>query len=322
MLIFLFGSDTFNSHRQLKKMTAKFKAERDPQELNVAVLDCERETPDKIWEQILATAFLAEKRLVVLKNLLLSKHKELQTALLKRLEEKKLPEENVLIFWESASEFKNPEAKALAARLQKEKFAQQFEPPTGLKLKAWINQELKERTGKINVSALNYLTENAGTDIWLLGSLLAQLLAYKNGEEITVADIALFLEQKIDDSIFNLVDAIVAKQPQKVFQMMREQYRLGKDPGYIFVMILRQFKILLELRDLYEREDKLTSDQIAKKLGLHPFVVKKSLPMIKRYTMAELKNIYQQLLDIDIKTKTGQGDQSIMLDLFVGKMIT
>ena len=103
---------------------------------------------------------------------------------------------------------------------------------------------------------------------------------------------------------------------------MREQYRLGKDPGYIFVMILRQFKILLELRDLYEREDKLTSDQIAKKLGLHPFVVKKSLPMIKRYTMAELKNIYQQLLDIDIKTKTGQGDQSLMLDLFVGIMIT
>ena len=58
---------------------------------------------------------------------------------------------------------------------------------------------------------------------------------------------------------------------------------------------------------------------MAKKLELHPFVVKKSLPFVKRYSLAEFKAVYDELLMIDIQTKTGQGDQSLLLDIFVGK---
>lgn len=320
MLIFLYGADTLDSRRQLKKMLVKFKADRDPQGLNAAVLDCEKETPEKIWEQILAAPFLAEKRLVVLENLLISKHRETQAALLKRLEEKKLPADNVVIFWEGTDEFKSKEAKALSEKLKKEKYAQKFDIPTGAKLAAWAESEIKERGGNISRQALNSLISNIGADMWLLDSVLNQLLAYKNGEEITVKDIGLFLEEKIDDSIFNLMDAIVAKQPQKAYQMLREQYRLGKEPGYIFAMLARQFRVLAELRDYYERHEQLPSETLATKLGLHPYAVKKSLPLVKRYTLAELKNIYKALLDLDINAKTGLEGQSLLLDLFIGKI--
>jgi DNA polymerase-3 subunit delta len=86
-------------------------------------------------------------------------------------------------------------------------------------------------------------------------------------------------------------------------------------------MILRQFRILLELRDLFERDDAMRSDDLAKRLGLHPFVVKKTLPFIKRFTLTQLKTAYEQLLDFDIKTKTGQGDQSVLLDVLVGRLM-
>ena len=101
--------------------------------------------------------------------------------------------------------------------------------------------------------------------------------------------------------------------------MIREQYAKGEDAQFIFAMLIRQFRILLELRDLFDREDNLNSDVIAKQLGLHPFVVKKSLPFVKKYTLTELKRIYSSLLDMDIETKTGQGDQSVLLDVFVGR---
>jgi DNA polymerase III delta subunit len=64
----------------------------------------------------------------------------------------------------------------------------------------------------------------------------------------------------------------------------------------------------------------MASDALAKTLGLHPFVVKKTLPLVRRYPLEKLKDIYEQLLQIDIKTKTGQGSQSELLDLFVGKI--
>lgn len=303
-------------------MVEKFKKDRDPQGYNVVILDCETDEVNYILEQILSFPFLSEKKLIVLKNLLSATKKvNLQENILARIKEKTLPESNNYIFWEGEGKLKTNVAKEMAEILSQEKFSQNFEELKGIKLSAWIKQEITEHQGKIDRSALEYLINNA-TDTWRLNTLIEQLIAYKKRQTIQLADVELFLNEKIDNNIFNLVDAIVAKQSKQVYKMIREQYRLGEDSQYIFAMILRQFKILLELRDLFEREDKLTSDQIAKQLNLHPFVVKKSLPLVKRYTMAELKNIYKQLLEIDVKTKTGQGDQSLLLDLFVGKLTT
>ena len=323
MLIFLHGPDTFRSRQQLKKMIEKFKADRDPQGYNVAVLDCAKEDGGKVMEQILSAPFMSEKRLVVLENFLSATGKgDLQEEILNRAQEKKIPESTNLIFWESDLKPKTNVAKKLFEILSKEKFSQQFDALTGFKLQAWIEAEFKTRGGKINQHALQYLTNNIGGDMWRLDSLIEQLIAYKGkeGNEVELADAQLFLDEKTDDSIFNLVDAIVGGQAKKAFEMIREQYRIGEDAQYVFAMLLRQFRILLEIRDLYEREDNLPSDVIAKKLGLHPFVVKKSLPFIKRYPMGELKTIYQSLLDFDVKTKTGQGGPELMLDVLVGKL--
>lgn len=342
MLIFLHGPDTFRSRQQLKKVIEKFKADRDPQGYNVSVLDCTKEEGGKIMEQILSAPFLAEKRMVVLENFLSATGKgDIQEDMLKRITNKTMPESTVLVFYESPSagaqgKPKTNVAKKLFELLSKEKFCQHFEALTGFKLQAWVEAEFKARNGKINQHALQYLANNIGADMWRLDSLVSQLIAYKStnvnhltpdpspckgeGNEVALADVQLFLDEKTDDSIFNLVDAIVGGQAKKGFEMIREQYRIGEDAQYVFTMLLRQFRILLELRDLHEREDNLSSDALAKKLNLHPFVVKKSLPFIKRYPMEKLKTIYQALLDFDVKTKTGQGQPDLMLDVLVGKL--
>ncbi len=318
-------------------MIEKFKTDRDPQGYNVAVLDCAKEDGGKVMEQILSAPFMSEKRLVVLENFLsTTKIGDLQTEMLKRVDEKTLPESTVLIFWEEDLKPKTKVAKELFEKLSKEKFSQQFETLTGFKLQSWIDAEFKTRGGKISQQALQYLTNNIGSDMWRLDSLMEQLIAYKStnvnhltpnpspckgeGNEVGLVDVQLFLDEKTDDSIFNLVDAIVGGQAKKAFEMIREQYRIGEDAQYVFAMLLRQFRILLELRDLHEREDNLSSDALAKKLGLHPFVVKKSLPFVKRYPMEKLKSIYQSLLDFDVKTKTGQGGPELLLDVLVGKL--
>lgn len=321
MIIFLYGEDTFRSRRQMKKMIEKFKLERDPQGLNVTVLDCNQENSNLILEQILATPFLAEKRMVILENLLsATKKNDLQEKILEYIEAKTLPEENIYIFWEGEGKPKTNVSKDLLSRLTKEKYAQQFEIYKGAKLSAWANQEITERGGKISRYALEYLVENTNGDTWEINSIIDQLTAYSPDKEIELKDVELFLDEKIDDNIFNLVDALIAGQTKKVYQMIQEQYRIGEDAQFILAMILRQIKILLELRDLYDREDTMSSEILAKELGLHPFVVKKSLPFIKKYNQEKLKDIYQKLLEVDIKTKTGLGDQSMLLNILVGKL--
>lgn len=320
MIIFLYGADTLRSRRQLKKIIEKFKTDRDPQGLNVSQIDAERTEPGAMLGEMLASPFLAERRMVVIENVLVTKHDELRENILERIKNNTLPEINVLVFWEGTDTFKTKSAKTLFEQLKKEKFAQKFDELKAGDLFAWAEAEFKEHGGIINRQALQFLLDATAGDMWRLHHLIRQLAVYKGSEEIRIADISEFIDEKADNNIFNLVDAIVAKQPKQVFAMMREQYRNGEDAGYIFAMILRQFRILLQLRDLFEREDNPTSDALAARLGLHPFVVKKSLPLVKRYTMRELEGIYQELLECDINTKTGRGDQSVLLDLLVGRV--
>lgn len=321
MIIFLFGKDTFRSRQRLKQLVDKFKVDRDPQGYNVVSLDASTiEKPARILEEVLAVPFLATRRCIVIERLLSSKHKEVQQEILDRITAQKIPDTNVVMLWEETDTFKTKEGKQLFEQLGKEKFTQQFDPLVGIKLSQWIVQEVKDRGGVMQSVAVQYVVNQGAGDMWRLSSLIDQLIAYANGREITLADIQLFLDEKVDDNIFNLVDAVVAKQDKKVYQMIQEQYRKGEDAQYIFAMLLRQFRILLTIRDLYDREKNISSDTVAKLLKLHPFVVKKSVPLVQRYAGDELKKIYRGLLDMDIGVKTGQGEASLLLDVLVGKI--
>lgn len=321
MLLFLYGPDTFRSRQQLKKIIAKFKHDRDPQGLNVVRIDVEKEAHSgKILEQILTIPFLAERRMVVLENLLVSKHKELQSELFCRIEEERLPASTVLVFWEGVEKVKGKDATDFFERLTREKFAQRFDLLKGIKLGGWIAAEVTERGGKMTAPATQYLATNLANDMWRLSSLIDQLVSYRPGIEIDLADIQLFFDEKINDNIFALVDAIVARQTKSVYQMIQEQYRQGEDVQYMLAMIIRQFRILLQMRDVFEREETLPSELMAKKLNLHPFVVKKSLVSMKRYTLAQLKDVYDALLTLDVHIKTGYAAPETLLDVFVARV--
>jgi len=344
MIIYLFGEDTFRSRQQLKKMVNKFKADRDPQGYNVVFLDCAKEASGKILSEIQSAPFLAEKRMVVLENLLSNNDKNLIGGLVEKIKNKQYPQTNILLFYQGEKLSKIKEVSELDKILTKEKFAQEFKNLTGAQLQAWIKKEVEERGGKINNHALNFITQNVGLDMWFLNSLIDQLIAYKNSynvvlsetkdpdssqkvqndknntdEEIELKDVSLFLEENVDDNIFNMVDAIVVGDKKQAFRLINKQRELGEDDFKLMAMIVRQFRILIQIKSLFEENENLRSEEASKILGLHPFVVRKSLSLVKKYSLAKLKNIYNELLEIDIKTKTGVAPQNLLLDFFIGK---
>jgi DNA polymerase III delta subunit len=266
-------------------------------------------------------------------------------------DKKGFPESNIIVFYQSDEHSKVKEAKELDALLKKEKYAKEFETMSGAPLVGWIVVEVKNRPpaggGKISASAAQYLATNVGGDMWHLDTLIDQLVAYCHCEErsdeviptnqigdgiaappagarndkreITLADVQLFLDEKIDDNTFALTDAIVAGNHKLAFKLLNGQRALGAEDAQIFGAILWQFRVLMSMRDLYERCD-VRSDEMAKVLKLHPFVVKKNLTIVKKYSTEKLKKTYADLLDIDIKTKTGFAEQELLMDLFVGRM--
>jgi DNA polymerase-3 subunit delta len=321
MVIFLYGKDTFRGRQQLKKMIEKFKKERDPAGYNTVLIDLNANKDEKnVFENILATPFLAEKRMVVVQNLLSSKNSKLQAEFLKMLSEKKVPESTVLVIFESGEDFKGKEAKKIAEVLLKEKYAQKFEQLSGAGLQEWVKSEVASRGLKMEDGARAFLSINTGADMWWVNSLLDQLGAYAPDNKISLADVKLFLPEKANDNIFELVESIVRGDLRGAFTKLQAQYDKGEDVQFVFAMLLRQIRILLELRDLFDRESATTTDVAAKKLGLHPFVVKKSWSLIRHLNLSTLKRLHADLLDLDVSLKTGAVDGKTILDIYITRV--
>lgn len=320
MIIFVYGPDVYRSRQYLAKMVQKFKVDRDPAGYNVATIDVDSAQPNSVMAEILAAPFLAEKRMVVVKHLLGGKQADVRAQIAERIKLNTLPESTVLVVWEDVDTFKAKDAKALFELLQKEKYKEHFAALTPGEAMGWLKQEVEAAGCTLEPTAASFLVENVGVDSLRLRQILDQLTAYKQTGVITRSDAALFVDETADDNIFTLVDAIVGRQLKTVYKMMREQYRQGEDPTFIVLMLIRQFRIMLQLRDLFERDEAASSDAVAKRLGLHPFVVKKTLPIIKRYTLDQLRATYDQLLIIDRQTKTGLGNQSVLVDVLVARI--
>jgi DNA polymerase-3 subunit delta len=317
MIIFIYGEDTFRSRQYLREQVEKFKASRDPQGYNTVFLDAKTVPGSKILEEVLTTPFLAEKRMVVVNNILSLSDKEFVAILAQRIAEKKIPETNVVIFWQGEGAGKTKEIKNLQELLLQEKYVQKFEPLSGASLAKFIQKEFANRGVEIDDTTLQKLIQETNADLWALNSLVNQLSAYKPNGKIAPSDIEMFVSGRSEQNVFNLMEAIFSGNKRLAFSLLENS---DEDFFKLVGLLLWQLRILLEMRDFIDREDNSQSEVLSKKLGLHPFVVKKNLALVKKYSLEDFKNFYNRLLDIDIKIKTGFAKPEILVDLFVAKI--
>lgn len=317
MVIFIYGEDSFRSREYLKEQIEKFKKARDPRGYNVVVLDGKKETSNKILSEVLSTPFLAERRMIVITNILSSADKELTQVLMERIKDEKIPESNVVVFWQGEPLSKIKEVKELGELLKQEKYVQRFDLLVGVKLINWIEQEVVRRGGNIDRSAVDCLVKHLSQDMWQMNLVLDQVVAYKKSEQITQKDVLLFVVERAEDKLFGLVDAVVVGDKRQAYKLLEEQRGFGLEEERLFGLLIWQIRILLEMRDLFEREDGLTSADMAKKLKINPYIAKKNLVLVKQRSLYDLKKMYQELLNIDVKIKTGTASSALLLDKFV-----
>ena len=323
MIIFLYGEDTYRSSQKLNQIKDKFIKEVDSTSMNLTALDGAKLKFEEFNQQVKASPFLARKRMIIIKNLISeNKSKEIQKEVVELLNqtEQNAKDENILVFWESTDHSKSKSKSALWARLAKEKLAEEFKLLTPIQLNNWGKKEIEIQGGKIDNQAIAFLAATVGNDLWQMANEITKLTNFCQAKPITITDIENLVKAKFDDNIFNLVDALGTKNKKLALKLMSDQFNLEADEMYLLSMLIRQFRILLEIKDLINERPKITKDLIAKELQIHPFVAQKALWQVKNFTFDKLKQIYQMLSDLDIKLKTSQAKPKVLFDLFIAQM--
>lgn len=192
---------------------------------------------------------------------------------------------------------------------QKSNKIEELRPLKGQALVKWIENRLDSVDLKINSSALKKLFLYTGEDGHRINQELEKLICYglsSNRNKIIIEEDDIEdLVAKIDVmSTFDIVDALGYGQKARALELFHHYISKGEDSNSLFGALIYQFRNLLVIREMINSQILFTD--ISRKLSLHPYVIKKSYDMAKKFELGELENIYNKLAEIDINFKGGK----------------
>ena len=312
---FLFGNDEFAITRRLKEFAADF-PDRTSADMNTARLEARTMTENDLNTAVNAMPFLAPTRLVLLAD---PSGKYSKPNERKKFEEfiEKVPDTARLVIYEGI-EPKEVEKHWLVkwigknSRLVK---TQAFMLPRPWEMTGWIVNETKSQGGEIEPAAAAKLAEMVGVNTRQAGQEIAKLLAYVNWErQVRVQDVEAVSIVTAEESIFDFVDAL-ANGDGKSAQHLLHRLLESDDAFSLWGMVIRQFRLLLLAREVLDSRG--GKDEVARALGVHPFVAEKTTGQARSFTLPVLEKIYHRLLEIDEGAKTGQVTLDLALDTLV-----
>lgn len=318
MVLYLFGPDIKRSREHLDKLIEKFYRERDPQKLNVKRLAVGGDEELDVRSELLTAPFLAPKRMVVVERMLEKGDAELLAWFEGRFLDNEPPADTIIVVWEEEPVKKAKAAsEKLHARLADSKFAQEFAALEGKKRVQWVVRAVDERGGRITSEAAEELARRLGDDFDLSNTIDVLVAHAGDAGVISGKDLDLFLPPDIENKIFEAMDNLANRNREAAMRMLGNVWFVDNDPVYIFAMLHRQVRLLLQTRELVDDNPSISEAAIAKQLNVHAFVGKKLLGQARKWTRADLVNWYDRLIDIDYAIKHGSSDPRVLIDTFV-----
>lgn len=317
MILFLYGQDTFRSRKKLKEIKEKFLQEVDPSGINLHILNAEKIDLREIETALLSSPFLAKKRMVIIERFFSQKPPEKTQKRLLDILNKKAVKETIVVFWEETIDTKKSENHPLLKKLLSEKYAFAFHPLNENDVQKWIQKRIQELGGSISSRAAILLSSIVGNDLWLANTEIEKLVSYCSDRSISERDISTLCQNKIEENIFLFTDALGRREIQLALRLLSEQLSAGTTLIEIFYKMVWQFKNLLTIKSIIESSRNFSPSSISQETGMNFFVVKKTLQQARLFHLKELISLYQALLKIEEKIKTGYRHPEIFFDLLI-----
>ncbi|PIT95101.1 DNA polymerase III subunit delta [Candidatus Falkowbacteria bacterium CG10_big_fil_rev_8_21_14_0_10_39_9] len=340
MIIFFYGDNNFKAKQKIGELKKKFFQEVDPNEHSFNILDGATTNLTEIGQTINTGSLFTKKRLTLIENILSNKKPSFLEEFLEYLQKNNLEKsDDILVIYEPKiksqkdkimkTSLNGEKDSALAVKekklfefLSQQKFVQEFKSLAPSELSTWIKSEVEKRGSSIKPGAIQELIKHSGNDLWSLNNEIDKLVNYKRvGDiptEIENLDIEKICSQATDDNIFALTDALGSKNRALAFKILEDQYRLDAADEYLLAMLLRQFKIILQLKVALNNGENL--NRIGPSLGLHPYVAQKSATQAQYFSLEQLKELISGLTHLDYLNKTGQTDFRTGLNLLLAKI--
>ncbi len=300
----------------------------DLKTLNLIVMEGKVEEKDVI-EACETMPVFSERKLVIVKNSNFFKTKKKQGVREDDAEEtgstqgelpaylKNMPSHVCLVFYEQEVK----KTLKLVNAINKNGLVVEFPAQKPAELVKWVIKGFKSYGKEIDnytASKLVDTCEQAMNDI--LNEIEKLVLYVGERKAITEKDIDKICIKSVKSKIFDLTDAVAAKDTAKAFSLLDDMLVLKEPIPKIFFMIDRQLRQLLEVK-LLQKEGH-TSNEIASKMGMSPYIAGKLIKQASNFSVDKIKSIIKESLSLDVGIKTGQIGDRTALELIIARFVS
>jgi len=184
-------------------------------------------------------------------------------------------------------------------------YAVEFTRLKPAELTKWLAKVAGEEGCSLHREAADELLSRCGRDMYTLYNEIKKLTCFLGpGKSIGPGVVREMVAGRVEENIFEVVDAAGEKDCLRALSGIRNLLLQKQQPQQIIGMVARQFRLILQVRELAAGGD--TREQIIAALKMHPFVYQKIYRQRKNFDRAQLVGIINRLTELDYHIKTGR----------------
>ena len=304
MIYFLLGQDFNIVNKRVEELISKLGIS------NIIKYDYSTSSIEEIITEVNYVDLFNEKKLIIVSSFeLKSLEKNEEELLMKYINNMN---DNVIIFKCIDESF--DERKSLTKLIRSNCKVEEIEKLDYKSLHEYVSKMLKENGINASFNQIKKILDLCEYNPDYTISEVEKLLIYKIGEtELYDKDIDNVISKNNEKEIFNFIEFLFKKDIKSSLNSYKILIGSNIDPISIIDSIAKQYRLLLQLKDLYHNNE----NELSRKLGVKPFVIKKTSQYINDYSEEEIADILYKLSEIDINIKVDSLDKYDLLESFI-----
>ncbi len=314
----LYGPESYLRDQAIERLK-KYVLPPGGEQLNYDVLDGSTMSGQEIVTIAVSTSFLAGRRLVLVRSpkLFEAKAEKNEQDIKHLLDYLAYPYAGTCLVFETAQNV--DKRKKIYKETARAGRAIEFTLLKPADLTKWLAKRAREEACDIGREAVGELLARCGRDMYTLYHEMEKLVSYTGpGKTISLETVRQMVAARLEDSIFEVVDAIGGKNYVRALSGIRNLLLHKQQPQQIIGMVARQFRLILQVQGL--AQEGKSREQIIATLKLHPFVYTKIYAQRKNFSAGQLVKALNNLTELDYALKTGRADFYPAMETFIIKI--
>lgn len=179
-------------------------------------------------------------------------------------------------------------------------------------LARWIEHRVQQKGGRIARAATQELSSLPIEDLRQLDLILETLVTYAGGQVIGVDDVRALVHLSREVDVFDLVDAVGARDRRAALAAYRRLLAENVSPIYLLVMLTRQVRLLLLTHEALERREDVVGS-----VKVHPRVAQKLTQQARTFSVERCLAAFQRLAAVDQSIKLGEANEELAVELLI-----